>query len=72
MDRPGQPRASAVVDFHAHGVGDPSTANLLIVDISRARERIFTEVARGNWNALYPGAGTPANDDFDLALHDRG
>lgn len=51
---------------------NPNTANLLITDISRAREGIFTEVAKGNWNQLYPGSGTPANYDFDLALHSIG
>jgi hypothetical protein len=51
---------------------NPNTANLLITDISRAREGVFTEVARGNWNQMYPGAATPANYDFDLALHSIG
>src|SRR5919198_2900545 len=31
-----------------------------------------TEVAKGNWNQLYPGAADPANYDFDLALHSMG
>ncbi len=48
---------------------DPNRANLLITDISRAREGVFREVAKGNWNHLYPGAENPANYDFDLALH---
>ncbi len=51
---------------------NPQSANLLITDISRAREGIFTEVAKGNWNQLYPGAASPANYDFDLALHSIG
>jgi len=48
---------------------DPNVPNLLITDISRAREGIFTEVARGNWNQFFPGAENPASYDFDLALH---
>jgi hypothetical protein len=51
---------------------NPATANLVITDISRAREGIFTEIAKGNWNQFYPGAATPANYDFDLALHSIG
>jgi hypothetical protein len=51
---------------------DPDTANLVITDISRAREGVFTEVAKGNWNSFYPGAETPANYDNDLALHSIG
>jgi hypothetical protein len=48
---------------------NPDVANLLITDISRAREGVFTEIARGNWNQLYPGAEVPANYDNDLAVH---
>ncbi len=51
---------------------DPNIPNLIITDISRAREGVFTEVARGNWNQLYPGAVTPANYDSDLSLHSIG
>jgi hypothetical protein len=51
---------------------DPNRANLLITDISRARDGVFTEIARGNWNQLYPGAENPANYDFDLAVHSMG
>jgi len=51
---------------------NPNTANLLITDISRARDGVFTEVARGNWNSLYPGASSPATYDFDLAVHSMG
>jgi hypothetical protein len=51
---------------------NPDRANLVITDISRARDGVFTEVAHGNWNALYPGAATPANYDFDLAVHSMG
>jgi len=51
---------------------DPNTANLLVADISRAREGVFTEVAKGNWNALYPGASDPANYDSDLEVHSMG
>src|SRR5262245_26242893 len=29
---------------------NPATPNLIITDISRARQGIFTEIARGNWN----------------------
>jgi hypothetical protein len=48
---------------------DPATPNLIITDISRARQGIFSEIARGNWNQFFPGAANPANYDFDLALH---
>ena len=48
---------------------DPNRANLVITDISRAREGVFTEIAKGNWNQFFPGAADPANYDFDLALH---
>jgi hypothetical protein len=48
---------------------DPHTSNLIITDISKARQGIFREVARGNWNHFFPGAEDPANYDFDLALH---
>ena len=48
---------------------DPSRANLLITDISRARDGVFREVAKGNWNQFYPGSANPANYDNDLALH---
>ena len=51
------------------GSVNPNTPNLIITDISRAREGIFTEIARGNWNQFFPGAEDPANYDFDLALH---
>jgi hypothetical protein len=48
---------------------DPATANLVITDIGRAREGVFTEIATGNWNQLFPGAADPAAYDNDLALH---
>ncbi len=48
---------------------NPATANLVITDISRAREGVFTEIAKGNWNQFFPGAEVAANYDFDLALH---
>src|SRR6266508_6648862 len=48
---------------------DPASANLVITDISRAREGVFTEIAKGNWNQFFPGASNPAAYDFDLALH---
>ncbi|HEY3008408.1 MAG TPA: hypothetical protein VGJ63_10160 [Micromonosporaceae bacterium] len=48
---------------------NPDVANMLITDISRAREAVFTEIAKGNWNQFYPGSANPANYDFDLALH---
>jgi hypothetical protein len=48
---------------------NPSVANLVITDISRAREGVFTEIAKGNWNQFFPGAANAANYDFDLALH---
>ena len=51
------------------GSVNPDVANLVITDISRAREGVFTEVAKGNWNQFFPGAADPANYDFDLALH---
>jgi hypothetical protein len=51
------------------GSVNPNTPNLIITDISKARQGIFTEIARGNWNQFFPGAADPANYDFDLALH---
>ncbi|MGH3713909.1 MAG: LVIVD repeat-containing protein [Micromonosporaceae bacterium] len=51
---------------------DPARANLLVTDISRARDGVFTEIAKGNWNQLYPGAENPANYDNDLAVHSMG
>jgi hypothetical protein len=48
---------------------DPNRPNLVITDISRARDGVFTEVAQGNWNDLYPGAEDPARYDNDLAVH---
>jgi hypothetical protein len=48
---------------------NPSTANLVITDISHARDGTFTEIAKGNWNQFFPGANNPANYDFDLSLH---
>lgn len=51
------------------GSVDPNVPNLIITDLSHARDGIFTEIARGNWNQLFPGAADPANYDFDLALH---
>jgi hypothetical protein len=51
------------------GSVDPDRPNLIITDISRAREGVFAEIAKGNWNQFFPGAENPANYDFDLALH---
>jgi hypothetical protein len=51
---------------------NPNTSNLLVTDISRARAGVFTEVAKGNWNGLYPGASTPDNYDSDLRVHSMG
>jgi hypothetical protein len=51
------------------GSVNPGRPNLIITDISRAREQVFTEIATGNWNQLFPGAGDAANYDFDLAVH---
>ena len=48
---------------------NPAIANLVITDISRAREGVFTEIAAGNWNQVFPGASDPTAYDFDLALH---
>jgi hypothetical protein len=48
---------------------DPNVANIVIADISRARDGVFTEIAKGNFNQLFPGAADPAAYDFDLALH---
>lgn len=61
---------------------DPNRPNLMIVDISDVPGSVLgadpapvgtpapvTDVAEGNWNQLFPGAGDPANYDFDLALH---
>jgi hypothetical protein len=33
---------------------DPNRPNLIITDISRAREQVFTEIATGNWNQPGP------------------
>jgi hypothetical protein len=52
-----------------NGSVDPTVPNLIITDISRAKDGVFTEIARGNWNQLFPGAENPANYDADLALH---
>jgi hypothetical protein len=51
------------------GSVNPDRPNLIITDISRAREGVFAEIARGNWNQFFPGAEDPANYDFDLAVH---
>jgi len=48
---------------------NPNDPNLIIADLSNARHGIFSEIARGNWNQLFPGAEVPANYDSDLALH---
>jgi hypothetical protein len=48
---------------------NPEMANLVITDISRAREGVFTEIAKGNFNQFFPGAENPANYDSDLSLH---
>ncbi len=51
---------------------DPNRPNLMIVDISKvpgSTTAPVTEVAEGNWNQFFPGAGTAANYDFDLSLH---
>lgn len=48
---------------------DPNVPNLIITDISHARDGVFPEIARGNWEGQFPGAADPANYDFDLALH---
>jgi hypothetical protein len=48
---------------------DPNATNLIIADISHARQGTITEIAHGNWDQLFPGASDPANYDFDLALH---
>lgn len=48
---------------------DPASRNLIITDISKARQGIFSEIAGGNWNQFFPGAENPANYGFDLSLH---
>jgi hypothetical protein len=48
---------------------DPNASNLIITDISKARDGVFTEIARGNWNQLFPNSADPANYDNDLSLH---
>lgn len=48
---------------------DPNAPNLIIADLSHARDGAVTEVAKGNWNQFFAGAEDPANFDFDLALH---
>src|SRR5262249_18402696 len=49
----------------------PATPNLIITDISHARDGVFHEIAKGNWNQLFAGASNPANYDFDLSLHSK-
>ena len=68
IDPKNRKRALLWISTPTHSV-DPSVANLLITDISRARRGIFREVAKGNWNQFFPGAADPANYDSDLALH---
>ncbi len=51
---------------------DPNSPNLIITDISKAREGTFIEIAKGNWNHMYPGAENPTNYDADLAVHSIG
>jgi hypothetical protein len=48
---------------------DPNATNLIITDISKARQGVITEIAHGNWNQLFPGSSDPATYDNDLALH---
>jgi hypothetical protein len=49
---------------------NPARPNLVIADISKVPSGgPVVEVAEGNWNQFFPGADTPANYDFDLALH---
>ncbi len=49
---------------------NPDRPNLEILDISNvASGGAPVDIAEGNWNQLFPGAATPANYDFDLALH---
>src|SRR5262245_25134130 len=52
-----------------NGGVNPAVPNLIITDISGARDGIFTEIAHGNWHQFFPGSDDPANYDFDLALH---
>ena len=45
---------------------NPATPNLIVTDISRWRENVFTEVVRQNWNQLF----TPQQiQTLDVALH---
>jgi hypothetical protein len=48
---------------------DPAVPNLVVADISRARDGVVTEVAEGNWNDRYPGAANPANYNNNLFVH---
>ena len=49
---------------------NPARPNLMIVDISEVPSGgAVHEVAEGNWNQFFPGAGDPNNYDFDLSLH---
>ncbi len=70
-DRPAAPDAGRALLWLSTPTSsaNPAIGNLVITDISRAREGVFTEIATGNWNQLFPGATDPANYDFDLALH---
>src|SRR5438094_2721384 len=49
---------------------NPARPNLMIVDISDVPAGgAVHEIAEGNWNQFFPGAGDPSNYDFDLSLH---
>lgn len=66
---PANPDRSLLYLSTPSGSVDPNRANLIVTDISRARDGVFTEIAKGNWNQFYPGAENPANYDNDLGVH---
>jgi hypothetical protein len=46
-----------------------TNSNLIVTDISNARTGVFPEIAKGNWNNLFPGT-SQANFPFDATSRD--
>ncbi|MQA88195.1 MAG: hypothetical protein GEV03_27140 [Streptosporangiales bacterium] len=51
------------------GSTDPAQPNLIVTDISRARDGVFAEIVRDNWNHLFPQDVIEAGN---LAVHSMG
>jgi hypothetical protein len=66
---PGRPGRTLLFLSTPTTSADPAVANLVVTDVSKAREGVFTEIARGNWNSHYSGAENPASYDNDLSVH---